>query len=143
MPGRSKGPKSTAKQTIGTRRGNGSKGPGWGGPAQGAGNAPGDGTGGGRPEGVKHGEGKRAQARAALEDAAPLAVQTLIDVAKDVADQRAVAAAVAILNRVGLHEKSGVEVTGANGPVELVVRIVDADEPGPESQASVSPVGPD
>lgn len=125
------------------RRGNGGGDkPGWGGPAKGEGKPPGSPE-AGRPEGVKNGEGKRAQARAALEEAAPLAVQTLINVAADAGDQRAVAAAVAILNRVGLHEKSGVELTGANGPVELVVRIVDADEPGPESQASVSPSRPD
>lgn len=45
MAGRSKGEKSTAKQTCGTRRGNGpGKGEGWGGPAQGEGHtfAPGD-----------------------------------------------------------------------------------------------------
>lgn len=125
------------------RRGNGGGDkPGWGGPAKGEGSTFAEGN-SGRPPGIANGEGKRAQARAALEDAAPLAVQTLISVASDAGDQRAVAAAVAILNRVGLHEKSGVEVTGANGPVELVVRIVDADEPGSEGQASVPPAGDD
>jgi hypothetical protein len=41
--------------TSGTRRGNGA---GWGGPAKGAGAPPGSGQ-GGRPKGVKNGEGKR------------------------------------------------------------------------------------
>jgi len=98
------------------RRGNGA---GWGGEAKGKG----DGSGAGRPEGVKNGEGKQARARAALEDAAPLAVQTLIDVAGNVDDQRAVAAAVAILNRVGLHEKSGLEIGGENGG-GIVIEVV-------------------
>lgn len=127
------------------RRGNGSKGPGWGGERKGAGKPPGN-LEGGRPVGVKDGEGKRAQARAALEEAAPLAVQTLINVASDAADQRAVQAAVAILNRVGLHEKSGVEVTGSDGaPVEIVVRIMDEVDAatGFDGQAAVPPADPD
>lgn len=127
------------------RRGNGSKGPGWGGPAKGAGAAPGTPS-PGRPEGVKDGEGKRARARAALEEAAPLAVQTVIDIAMDKGDQRALQAALAVLNRVGLHEKSGVEVTGSDGaPVEIVVRILDEVDAatGFDDQAAVSPADPD
>lgn len=107
------------------RRGNGA---GWGGPARGAGKPPGS-PGAGRPLGVKNGEGKRAQARAALEEAAPLAVQTLINVAADVNDQRAVNAAVAILNRIGLHEKAGLELGGADGgPVVIVTGVPRAED---------------
>jgi hypothetical protein len=104
------------------RRGNGA---GWGGPAQGKG----DGSGAGRPEGSKNGDSKQSRARAALEDAAPLAVQTLIDVAGSLEDPRAVAAAMAILNRVGLHEKSGLEVTGQDGgPVVVVTGVKRASD---------------
>lgn len=85
-------------------------GQGWGGPAKGQGlKEPGP----GRPPGVKNGEGKAAQAKAALEDAAPLAVQTVIELAQDKADPRALQAALAVLNRVGLHEKAGIEHSGA------------------------------
>lgn len=89
-------------------------GEGWGGPPKGPGKK-GAGHGQGRPAGVKDGEGKRARARAALEEAAPLAVQTIIDIAGNHDDQRALQAAVAILNRIGLHEKSGVEHSGPDG----------------------------
>lgn len=117
-------------RTSGTRRGNGpGKGPaggiGWGGAAKGEGGPPG-GPGTGRPKGVKDGEGKKARARAALEEAAPLAVQTVIDLAKDKADPRALAAAFGILNRVGLHEKAGVEHSGEVG--FTVVSGVERDE---------------
>ena len=111
-------------RTSGTRQGNGA---GWGGPAKGAGAPPGSGQ-GGRPPGVKDGEGKRAQARAALEEAAPLAVQTVIGIARDPSDQRALQAATAILNRIGLHEKSGVEHTGeGGGPMIIVTGVPRAD----------------
>ena len=104
------------------RRGNGA---GWGGPAQGKG----DGSGAGRPEGVKNGEGKQARARAALIDAAPMAVQTLINIAANLDDQRAVTAAAMILNRAGLHEKSGLEVTGQDGgPVVVVTGVKRASD---------------
>ena len=104
------------------------KGAGWGGPARGEGKPPGSPE-AGRTPGVKDGEGKRAQARAALEDAAPLAVQTLISVAGNVDDQRAVNAAVAILNRIGLHEKAGLEVGGPDGgPVVIVTGVPRADD---------------
>ena len=107
-------------------RGNGA---GWGGPARGAGKPAGDNGLTGRPHGVKHGQGKQAQARAALEDAAPLAVQTLIDVAGNLDDQRAVNAAVAILNRIGLHEKAGLELAGADGgPVVIVTGVPRAED---------------
>lgn len=90
-------------RTSGTRpKGNGA---GWGGAAKGAGAPPGSGQ-GGRPAGVKNGEGKQARARAALEEAAPLAVQTIIEIAGNVEDPRALQAAQAVLNRVGLHEKA-------------------------------------
>lgn len=144
MPGRAKDgrPKSDAKQTVGRRKGNG---PGWGGPAKGSGHTFTEGDPlAGRPVGVANGEGKRAMARAALEDAAPLAVQTLISVAGDAADQRAVAAAVAILNRVGLHEKHGVEVGGdGGGPVRIKVEIVDAVDYAAGGAASVPPADQD
>ena len=92
--------------TRGTRRGNGAgAGPGWGGPAKGAG-VPFGPKNAGRPPGIVNGEGRIAQARAALAEAAPLAVQTVIEIAKNVSDQRALAAALAVMNRVGLHEKS-------------------------------------
>jgi hypothetical protein len=144
MPGRAKDgrPKSDAKQTVGTRRGNG---PGWGGARRGEGHkfTPGDPL-AGRPVGVATGEGKRAMARAALEDSASLAVQTLISVASDASDQRAVSAAVAILNRVGLHEKHGVEVGGdGGGPVKIRVEIVDATDGAPGGPAAIPAAGQD
>jgi hypothetical protein len=105
--------------SSGTRRGNGS---GWGGAARGEGNRE---AGPGRPEGVKNGEGRAARAREALAEAAPLAVQTIIDLAADKADPRALQAAVAILNRVGMHEKSGIEIGGdGGGPLKVEVAIV-------------------
>jgi hypothetical protein len=64
---------------------------------------------------MKNGEGKVHKARETLEQAAPLAIQTVIDIANDKADPRALQAALAVLNRIGLHEKSGLEMTGADG----------------------------
>lgn len=79
---------------------------------------------------MKPGEGKAAQAREALQDAAPLAVRTIIDLAQSTTDPRSLAAAIAILNRIGLHEKSGVEVTGADGgPMRIERVIIDAANP--------------
>ena len=95
--------------TSGTRRGNGA---GWGGPASGKFPTRGATDKGGRPLGVKNGEGKKAQAQAALEEAAPTAAAMVIEIAKDRADPRALQAATAILNRVGLHEKAGIEHSG-------------------------------
>jgi hypothetical protein len=125
------GPK---RQTCGTRHGNGKghggprNGEGWGGERKGEGNRL---AGPGRPPGVKNGEGKQARARAMLEEAAPLAAQVLVDVAANLDDPRALQAAQAILNRVGLHEKSGVEVGGPNGKaLAVTVEIVDAAAPG-------------
>ncbi|MCA3361565.1 MAG: hypothetical protein ING08_16010 [Roseomonas sp.] len=100
-------------------------GAGWGGPANGPGK--GEGWGGpaggkraqfaqgakGRPAGIRNGEGKAARARAAFEDAAPEAAETVIRIAQDKADPRALQAALAVLNRIGLHEKAGVEHSGA------------------------------
>jgi hypothetical protein len=91
----------------------------------------------GRPEGVKTGDGKAARARVALEGAAPLAVKTVIDIASNLDDPRALAAAFGVLNRIGLHEKSGVEHTGQDaGPIktQVTVRIV---RPGDHGEGGV------
>jgi hypothetical protein len=101
-----------------TRARAGATGPGWGGPA----NGPGKIGGPGRPPGMKNGEGKVHKARETLEQAAPLAIQTVIDIANDKADPRALQAALAVLNRIGLHEKSGLEMTGADGGA-IITRI--------------------
>lgn len=90
------------------------KGEGWGGPAGGKRAQFGQGA-EGRPAGIRNGEGKAARARAALEDAAPLAIETVIGIARNPEDPRALQAALAVLNRIGLHEKSGLEMTGAEG----------------------------
>jgi hypothetical protein len=115
-------PKSTRKQTCGTRRGNGAgHGAGWGGPG-----TPHTGKKGGRPPGVRNGEGKAARARERAISAAEEAVERVIAIMRNEDDQRSLTAALAILNRVGLHEKSGVEVTGTeDGPVKIKVEIVD------------------
>jgi hypothetical protein len=113
-----------------TRRGTGA---GWGGPANGAGQPPGNKL-AGRPVGVKDGEGKRALALAALQEAAPLAVQTVIDLAQTKTDPRALQAALAVLKRIGLHEKAALEHSGTDGgPIEtkVTVRIVRPDDGGP------------
>ena len=78
----------------------------------------------GRPEGVKTGEGKAARARAKAQEAAEDAIDTVIAIAKDKADPRALAAAFGILNRVGIHEKSGVEHSGEGGGPLIVERII-------------------
>ena len=110
-----------------TRARAGANGPGWGGPA----NGPGQIGGPGRTPGVKNGEGKVAQSREALQHAAPLAIKTVIDIATNTEDPRALQAALAVLNRIGLHEKSGVELTGENGGA-VITRIerVVIDAPG-------------
>ena len=95
-------------------KGNGA---GWGGPARGEGNRK---AGPGRAKGVTLDQCKPALARAALEGAAALAVQTVIDIAGNTDDPRALAAAISIMDRTGLHAKSGVELAGAGGgPVQL------------------------
>ena len=100
-------------------RGGPATGFGWGGPARGqVERKPGP----GRPPGMKNGEGKVHKARETLEQAAPLAIQTVIDIANDKADPRALQAALAVLNRIGLHEKSGLEMTGADGGA-MITRI--------------------
>jgi hypothetical protein len=71
---------------------------------------------------MKNGEGKVHKAREKLEQAAPDAIQTVIDIANDKADPRALQAALAVLNRIGLHEKSGIEVGGESGN-PLITRI--------------------
>jgi len=110
-----------------TRARAGANGPGWGGPA----NGPGQIGGPGRTPGVKNGEGKVAQSREALQQAAPLAIKTVIDIAANLEDPRALQAALAVLNRIGLHEKSGLEMTGADGGA-MITRIerviIEADD---------------
>jgi len=121
-----------------TRRGNGA---GWGGAAKGAGKQ-GAGHGQGRPDGVKDGQGKQAQARAALEDALPLAVQTVIGIAGDITDQRALQAASNIIDRV--LGKVGDKLTVAgDADAPLVIRRIIIDPKGPDGHpdaASVSAV---
>lgn len=109
-------------RSSGTRRGNGA---GYGGPAKGAGKKPGN-KDAGRTKGVPLAETKAARARALAEAAAPVAIQRVIDIMNDLADQRSLSAAFGILNRVGLHEKSGVEHTGEGGnPIAIEWVIVD------------------
>lgn len=121
-----------------TRRGNGSHPPGWGGPAKGAGKQ-GAGHGQGRPDGVKNGEGKQAQARAALEDALPLAVQTVIGIAGDITDQRALQAASNIIDRV--LGKVGDKLTVAgDADAPLVIRRIIIDPKGPDGHSDAASV---
>lgn len=116
--------------TSGTRRGNGA---GWGGAAKGAGKQ-GAGHGQGRPDGVKDGQGKQAQARAALEDALPLAVQTVIGIAGDITDHRALQAASHIIDRV--LGKVGDKLTVAgDADAPLVIRRIIIDPKGPSTDA--------
>jgi hypothetical protein len=124
--------------TSGTRRGNGSHPPGWGGPAKGAGKK-GAGHGQGRPDGVKDGQGKQAQARAALEDALPLAVQTVIGIAGDITDQRALQAASNIIDRV--LGKVGDKLTVAgDADAPLVIRRIIIDPKGPDGHSDAASV---
>jgi hypothetical protein len=121
--------------TSGTRRGNGA---GWGGAAKGAGKQ-GAGHGQGRPDGVKDGEGKQAQARAALEDALPLAVQTVIGIASDIKDQRALQAASNIIDRV--LGKVGDKLTVAgDADAPLVIRRIIIDPKGPNGHPDAASV---
>lgn len=110
----------------GMGHGGDAKGEGWGGEPSGEGWKPGDPIrpGHGRPKGVKTGEGKKARARAMLEDAAELGVMRVINVALDDKDPRNLTAALSILNRVGLHEKAGVEVGGDPEQPVRVERII-------------------
>jgi len=121
-----------------TRRGNGA---GWGGAAKGAGKQ-GAGHGQGRPDGVKDGQGKQARARAALEEALPLAVQTVIGIALNIKDQRALQAASTIIDRV--LGKVGDKLTVAgDADAPLVIRRIIIDPKGPDGHpdaASVSAV---
>jgi len=121
--------------TSGTRRGNGA---GWGGAAKGAGKQ-GAGHGQGRPDGVKDGQGKQAQARAALEDALPLAVQTVIGIAGDITDQRALQAASNIIDRV--LGKVGDKLTVAgDADAPLVIRRIIIDPKGPNGHSDAASV---
>jgi len=118
-----------------TRRGNGA---GWGGAAKGAGKQ-GAGQGQGRPDGVKDGQGKQAQARAALEDALPLAVQTVIGIAGDITDQRALQAASNIIDRV--LGKVGDKLTVAgDADAPLVIRRIIIDPKGPNGHSDAASV---
>jgi len=118
-----------------TRRGNGA---GWGGAAKGAGKQ-GAGHGQGRPDGVKDGQGKQAQARAALEDALPLAVQTVIGIAGDITDQRALQAASNIIDRV--LGKVGDKLTVAgDADAPLVIRRIIIDPKGPDGHSDAASV---
>lgn len=91
---------------------------------------------------MKDGEGKQAQARAALEDALPLAVQTVIGIAGDITDQRALQAASNIIDRV--LGKVGDKLTVAgDADAPLVIRRIIVDPKGPNGHpdaASVSAV---
>ena len=102
-------------------------GPGWGGDARrGVSNSAEGIASPGKPAGVKNGEGKKAQAMAALEAAAPSAAAMIIGIASDVADHRALAAAQHILLRVLGDPAKRVELTGADGaPMEIIRRIID------------------
>jgi hypothetical protein len=105
--------------TSGTRKGNGA---GWGGPPKGAGRtAPPP----GRTAGVKNGEGKAALARARLLEAADRAAETVVSIATDISDPRALQAAQHVLLRT-LGDPAALQVTGAGGgPVEIRRVIVD------------------
>lgn len=105
--------------TSTTRKGNGA---GWGGAAKGEGKTD---PGPGKPAGMKAGEGKAAMARARLEAAADAAAQTVVSIASDINDPRALQAAQHVLLRV-LGDPAALQVTGAGGgPIEIVRRIVD------------------
>ncbi|RVT90724.1 hypothetical protein EOD42_23265 [Rhodovarius crocodyli] len=68
-----------------------------------------------------------------LLEAAVDAAQALISIAGDKTDERRMQAAVHILNRVGLHEKSGLELSGQDGgPIAISRVIVDPGAPKPD-----------
>jgi hypothetical protein len=79
------------------------------------------------------GEGKVAKSREALIEASPLAVQIIIDTMQrqgrsaDADARTALQAAQSVLNKVGLHDKSGIEHTGADGDPIKVDAISDAE----------------
>lgn len=124
-PGTGKAPVNTPARGAKTDKGL----EGWGGPAKGAGNRS---AGPGRPVGVKDGEGKAARARQLFEEAAPLAAQVVLNVMQDAADPRNMAAALSVLNRVGLHEKSGLEHTAPDGPL-IVERVLVSGKTGSDA----------
>lgn len=120
MPGRAERKAANKAAHANTGPHNKGAGAGIGGPAKGTWAG---GAGPGRPKGVKTGEGKKARAQAALLEAAPDAVRHVIQVMQTEGDPRSLTAALSILNRVGLHEKAGVEHSAdANNPP--VFRIV-------------------
>lgn len=112
-----------------TRRGNGE---GWGGAANGEGKK-GAGHGQGRPEGVKNGEGKKARALAALEDAAPAAAAMVVQIASDPNDQRALAAAQHILLRVLGDPAKRLEVSGPDGAALRIERVIIDPSANPDA----------
>lgn len=74
---------------------------------------------------MKNGEGKAAKARAKLESAAEDAADTVVAIARDIKDPRALQAAQHVLLRV-LGDPASLQVTGpGGGPQEIVWRIVD------------------
>lgn len=112
--------KSTRKQTIGTRRGNGpGKGTGKGGPATGAGlGGPRTDKPGGRPLGVKNGEGAGRLMRAVYERNAQRYAERLDEIALDPQHPLHVTALLAIQNKL-MPEKMAMELTGKDGgPIE-------------------------
>jgi hypothetical protein len=103
----------------------GSKGPGWGGPKS---DIP-AGAGPGRIKGVKLSETAAARARAILESGAERAARTMVAIAENVEDQRALSASVAVLDRIGVHAKAGLEVGGEGGkPIPVEWHIVDGGD---------------
>ena len=78
-------------------------------------------------------------ARAALEDALPLAVQTVIGIAGDITDQRALQAASNIIDRV--LGKVGDKLTVAgDADAPLVIRRIIIDPKGPDGHSDAASV---
>jgi hypothetical protein len=85
----------------------------------------------GRPPGVKNGEGQAAKARAILVESAAEVAARVRDVALDVNHPQSLQASLAVLNRVGLHERSGIEHSGeGGGPMRLEIEIVRPEDAG-------------
>lgn len=124
MPRRVRNPGSGKPPHNGPARGGSASGAGWGGPASGI---P-AGVGPGRIKGVPLSETAAARARAILESGAERAARTMVQISETSEDQRALAASIAVLDRIGVHAKSGVEHSGEGGkPIPVEWRIVDSD----------------
>lgn len=65
-----------------------------------------------------------ARARAILESGAERAARTMVQISETPEDQRALAASIAVLDRIGVHAKSGVEHSG-EAQIVIERRIVD------------------